>query len=67
MSNVNMAVWDRILRAIIGIVLIALFFFITDTPWRWAFWIGLIPLITALVGHCPVYRWLGWSTAEKKV
>jgi hypothetical protein len=26
--------------------------------------IGLVPIITCAIGYCPLYRVLGWSTAE---
>lgn len=54
---------DRILRIIIGIVLIALVFVGPKTPWGW---IGLIPLGTALLGWCPLYVPLGISSCPRK-
>ena len=54
---------DRILRAIIGIVLIALVFVGPQTPWGW---IGVVPLLTAIVGWCPPYALLGLSTCSPK-
>lgn len=65
MSAPNMAAWDRVLRAVVGLALIAGFFLLPDTAWRWAFWLGLIPLATAVVGTCPLYRLLGWSTGGR--
>ena len=50
---------DRVLRIIVGAILIALVFVGPQTPWGW---IGLIPLITGLVGWCPAYRLLGLRT-----
>ncbi len=52
---------DRALRIIVGIVLIALVFVGPKTPWGW---IGLIPLITGLVGICPLYAILGINTCK---
>ena len=52
---------DRALRIIVGIVLIALVFVGPKTPWGW---IGLIPLITGLVGICPLYAILGIRTCK---
>ena len=60
---VNENTVDRIIRVIVGIILIALVFVGPETPWGW---IGLIPLVTGLVGFCPVYKLLGLSTASKK-
>ena len=60
----NIGMLDRIVRVIIGIVLIAyaipLGFPVTN--WNWFGWIGVIPLITGLVGTCPVYSLLGFTT-----
>lgn len=50
---------DRAVRVIAGIVLISLVFIGPQTPWGW---IGLIPLVTGLVGYCPLYAALGFST-----
>ena len=50
---------DRVLRITAGVVLIALVFVGPQTPWGW---IGVIPLVTGLVGWCPAYRLLGLRT-----
>ncbi len=57
----NVGSVDRSLRAIAGVVLIALVFIGPQTPWGW---IGLIPLATALIGWCPAYRLLGIRTCS---
>jgi len=56
---------DRAVRIILGIILIALVFVGPKSPWCW---IGLILLLTGLLGSCPLYSVLGFSTrsAEKK-
>ena len=48
----NVGAVDRVLRVIVGAVLIALVFVGPRTPWGW---IGLISIATALIGWCPVY------------
>ena len=48
----NVGGLDRMLRIIIGCVLIAMVFFGPQTPWGW---IGIIPLATAMMGWCPAY------------
>ncbi|ALJ36141.1 DUF2892 domain-containing protein [Azospirillum brasilense] len=53
---VNVGTIDRALRAIVGLVLIALVFVGPQTPWGW---IGLVPLLTAVVGFCPAYSLFG--------
>ena len=57
----NVGSVDRILRVIVGAVLIALVFVGPQTPWGW---IGLIPIATALIGWCPAYRLLGIRTCS---
>ena len=59
----NVGTIDRALRAIVGIILIALVFAGPKTMWGW---IGLIPLATAVFGYCPPYSILGWNTAKKE-
>lgn len=60
----NVGMIDRLIRAAIGVVLIAfaLRLGFPETGWNWVGWIGVIPLLTALVGICPAYSLLGWST-----
>jgi Inner membrane protein YgaP-like, transmembrane domain len=60
----NVGTIDRILRVSIGLVLIAfaLGFIATGSPYAWVGWIGVIPLLTALVGSCPLYSIVGLST-----
>ena len=43
---------DRLLRVIAGLVLLALVFVGPQTPWGW---IGLVPLLTGIIGFCPAY------------
>ncbi|MGC8466857.1 MAG: YgaP family membrane protein [Acidithiobacillus sp.] len=59
--QVNEGSVDRVLRVVVGIVLIALVFVGPKTPWGW---IGLLPLITGLVGVCPAYSLLGIRTCK---
>lgn len=54
---------DRVLRALAGIVLIALT--LTGTIGVWG-WIGVVPLVTAAVGWCPLYSVLGMNTCGLK-
>ncbi|HEY9053051.1 MAG TPA: DUF2892 domain-containing protein [Gammaproteobacteria bacterium] len=50
---------DKVLRIVAGLILIALVFVGPQTPWGW---IGLVPLITGLVGFCPLYKIIGMNT-----
>ena len=62
MMKRNMGQLDRALRVIVGLALISLVFVGPQTAWGW---IGLVPLATALVGHCPAYLSLGMDTCGK--
>lgn len=48
----NETTLDRVLRVILGVVLLTLVFAGPRTAWGWG---GLVPLITGLVGSCPLY------------
>jgi ABC-type polysaccharide/polyol phosphate export permease len=50
---------DRVVRIVVGVVLIALVFVGPHTPWGW---IGVLPLLSGLAGFCPAYRLIGFST-----
>jgi hypothetical protein len=54
---------DRLLRVVLGVVLIALVFVGPQTPWGW---IGVVPLVTGLIGLCPLYAILGIRTCRVK-
>lgn len=53
---------DRILRVIVGVVLIGLA--ATHTIGWWG-WIGVIPLVTGLMSWCPLYLPVGINTRGK--
>ncbi|TNE82565.1 MAG: DUF2892 domain-containing protein [Gammaproteobacteria bacterium] len=59
----NVGSVDRVIRIIVGLVLIALVFVGPQTPWGW---IGIIPLATGLISNCPLYTLLGLSTCPMK-
>ena len=52
---------DRVLRIVVGSASIA-WAFLGGPVWAW---VGVVPLVTALVGFCPVYPIVGVSTAKK--
>lgn len=61
----NMGKTDRIVRAVLGVLLIGNVFFALQYP---VGWIGAILLATAIFGICPLYALLGINTksaAEK--
>lgn len=54
----NTGTADRVIRIVLGVVLIA--FAVTGrTSWGW---IGIVPLLTGLVGFCALYRLIGVNT-----
>lgn len=53
---------DRALRAVVGLILIALVFVGPQTPWGW---IGLLPLLSAVAGFCPAYKLFGLKTCSR--
>ncbi|MEM9069296.1 MAG: DUF2892 domain-containing protein [Myxococcota bacterium] len=55
----NEHVLDRGLRVVGGGVLLAMVWVGPQTAWGW---LGLIPLVTGVVGMCPIYRALGVKT-----
>ena len=60
----NVGTVDRIARVVLGVALIALALgFVPGyaSPWGW---IGLVPLLTGLVGSCPLYSVLGVNTCR---
>ncbi len=54
---------DKILRMAVGVVLIGLAVAGVGTPWTW---IGVLPLLTGIVGFCPAYSLIGVSTCPAK-
>ena len=54
---------DRVVRVILGLVLLSLVFVGPKTLWGL---VGLVPLFTGLGGMCPIYRVFGISTCPVK-
>ena len=66
MFNSNVGSADRVVRVLIGVVLLAMFFMYPYASWRNWTLIGVVPLLTGLVGTCPLYSVLGLSTCPAK-
>ena len=60
---INEGLSDRGLRAVVGLAVLSFAFVGPKTPWAY---LGLIPLLTAAVGFCPLYALLGISTCSPK-
>ncbi|OIP13152.1 MAG: DUF2892 domain-containing protein [Comamonadaceae bacterium CG_4_9_14_0_8_um_filter_57_21] len=54
---------DRILRIVLGLVLIGLT--LTGNIGVWG-WLGVVPLATGAIGWCPPYAIFGFSTCAMK-
>ncbi|MDX1927775.1 MAG: DUF2892 domain-containing protein [Pirellulaceae bacterium] len=61
MFKQNLGNTDRLVRIIAGAGLIALAFVGPQTPWGY---LGLVPLLTGVIGFCPAYCPLGLSTCR---
>jgi hypothetical protein len=55
----NVGKIDKVVRILGGIALIASALTGYFTPWGW---IGVVPLVTAMIGWCPAYTIFGFST-----
>ncbi len=63
MPSPNEGLADRVIRIAVGLFVLSLAFVGPQTPWGY---LGLVPLITGLVGFCPLYRLLGLNTCAAK-
>lgn len=63
-SMVNEATWDRILRVVIGIVLLFIGWSgAVSGGLAWVFKVvGFLPLLTGVVGFCPAYALFKFRT-----
>ena len=52
---------DRALRIIVGLVVLSLAFVGPKTAWAY---LGAIPLLTGMLGSCPLYTLFGVSTCK---
>jgi hypothetical protein len=57
----NLGTIERIVCVMAGTALLGLFGAL-PSPWRYLTLVGLIPFGTGLLGHCPVYRAIGWKS-----
>jgi hypothetical protein len=62
----NVGSIDRIVRIVIGLGLLWYAIFAAPTGYNWIGWIGVVPIITALIGNCPLYSILGVTTCPAK-
>jgi Protein of unknown function (DUF2892) len=60
--NTNVGVIDRVVRLLVGTLLIGMTFYWSNAPYSYLGWLGLIPIATALFGYCPLYSILDVRT-----
>ncbi|HOP09986.1 MAG TPA: DUF2892 domain-containing protein [Oscillospiraceae bacterium] len=61
----NVGTVDKWIRIILGLAVLSLIFLIEGNL-KWLGLIGLIPLITGLIGYCPLYALFKISTDKTK-
>ena len=54
---------ERGLRVALGLTLLAIAFVGPKTPWGY---LGIVPLLTGLIGSCPLYTIFGFRTCPAK-
>ena len=52
---------ERIVRVVLGIIVVSLAFLGPRSPWAF---LGIIPIVTGLIGYCPPYALLGIDNAS---
>lgn len=65
MFKSNVGGLDKILRIVVGLALLAGFFLNTEASYRWLYLIGIVPLLTGLLGTCPLYSIFGIKTCKR--
>lgn len=59
----NVGPTDTALRIVVGVILLAAIAFV-EGPLRWLGLIGVVPLLTGILGYCPLYALLGCATCQ---
>jgi hypothetical protein len=55
----NVGKVDRIIRVVVGIILVGNVFYALHNPIGW---VGVILIVTGIVGTCPLYSIIGFNT-----
>jgi hypothetical protein len=64
--NVNVGSTDKLIRIIVGVGVLSLLFLLKGDA-RLLGLVGIVPLVTGLVGYCPLYSLLGLNTCPTKI
>jgi hypothetical protein len=59
----NEGKWDRLFRVIGGLLILSMAFVGPQTAWAY---LGIVPVLTGLIGYCPLYSLLGINTCGMK-
>ncbi|MDA7426876.1 DUF2892 domain-containing protein [Primorskyibacter aestuariivivens] len=62
----NVGTIDRGIRIVVGLALIAAYFLNSGGTYSWLYLLGIVPLVTGLIGSCPPYALLGINTCKTK-
>jgi Protein of unknown function (DUF2892) len=62
---INEGTTDRIVRVLAGLLILSLTFYLQGDL-RWLGFIGFIPLLTGVIGTCPLYSMIGINTRGEK-
>ena len=57
----NLGTVDRVLRLVLGLFLVSLVFWGPRSIWGW---LGIVPILTSLMGSCPLYIPFGIKTCS---
>jgi len=63
--NANVGGIDRILRIVVGIAVLSLFFVLEGNARYWAL-LGIVPILTGTFRFCPAYLPFGINTCSMK-
>lgn len=63
--NANVGSIDKVIRLVLAAVFFSLFF-ILQGDLKWIGLIGIVPLVTALAGWCPLYAVFGIKTCKMR-
>ena len=58
----NVHIIERVVRVVVGLAIISLVFIGPQSAWGW---LGLVPVVTGVIGWCPPYALFGFSTCKK--
>ena len=62
----NIGGFERVLRVVVGLALIAGYFMNGDGAYSWLYLLGIVPLATGLMRTCPLYSIIGVNTCATK-